>query len=83
MPKADERLVFPLTAPSPTRTRQRPALDPRPGFALSGRIPVFISPLAPSPSKLQIMPRYYYKAVKLDGEEIEGEQDAVDEASLI
>ena len=29
------------------------------------------------------MPRYYYKAVKLDGEEIEGEQDAVDEASLI
>lgn len=29
------------------------------------------------------MPRYYYKAVKLDGEEIEGEQDAADEAALI
>lgn len=29
------------------------------------------------------MPRYYYKAVKLDGEEVEGEQDAADEAALI
>jgi general secretion pathway protein F len=29
------------------------------------------------------MPRYYYKAVKLDGEEIEGEHDAADEAELI
>jgi len=29
------------------------------------------------------MPRYYYKAVKLDGEEIEGELDAADEAALI
>ena len=29
------------------------------------------------------MPRYYYKAVRLDGEEIEGEQEAADEAALI
>jgi general secretion pathway protein F len=29
------------------------------------------------------MPSYYYKAVKLDGEEIEGEQEADDEAALI
>ncbi|MGB5736693.1 MAG: type II secretion system F family protein, partial [Thiohalocapsa sp.] len=29
------------------------------------------------------MPRYYYKAVKLDGEELEGEQDASDEDALI
>lgn len=29
------------------------------------------------------MPRYLYKAVKLDGEEIEGEQDAADEQALI
>jgi general secretion pathway protein F len=29
------------------------------------------------------MPRYFYKAVKLDGEEIEGEQDADDEAALV
>lgn len=29
------------------------------------------------------MPRYYYKAVKLDGEEIEGEQEADSEAALI
>jgi general secretion pathway protein F len=29
------------------------------------------------------MPSYYYKAVKLDGEEVEGEQEADDEASLI
>ena len=29
------------------------------------------------------MPRYYYKAVKLDGEELEGEQEAPDEAALI
>lgn len=29
------------------------------------------------------MPRYYYKAVKPDGEPVEGEQDAADEAELI
>jgi general secretion pathway protein F len=29
------------------------------------------------------MPRYFYKAVKLDGEEVEGEQEAADEAALI
>ncbi|MFP4076760.1 MAG: type II secretion system F family protein, partial [Halochromatium sp.] len=29
------------------------------------------------------MPRYYYKAVRLDGEEVEGEQEAADEAALI
>jgi general secretion pathway protein F len=29
------------------------------------------------------MPRYYYKAVKLDGEELEGEQDAADEQALV
>lgn len=29
------------------------------------------------------MPRYYYKAVKLDGEEVEGEHEAADEAALI
>ncbi|HBG96326.1 MAG TPA: general secretion pathway protein GspF, partial [Chromatiaceae bacterium] len=29
------------------------------------------------------MPRYYFKAVKLDGEELEGEQDAPDQAALI
>ncbi len=29
------------------------------------------------------MPRFMYKAVKLDGEEVEGEQDAVDQAALI
>jgi len=29
------------------------------------------------------MPRYYYKAVKLDGEEVEGELEAADEAALI
>ena len=29
------------------------------------------------------MPRYYYKAVKLDGEEVEGEYDAVDVAGTL
>ncbi|WP_058553857.1 type II secretion system F family protein [Thiohalocapsa sp. ML1] len=29
------------------------------------------------------MPRYFYKAVKLDGEEVEGEQEAPDEAALV
>ncbi len=29
------------------------------------------------------MPRYYYKAVRLDGEEVEGEQEAADEGALI
>ncbi len=29
------------------------------------------------------MPRYYYKAVKLDGEEVDGEHEAIDEAALI
>ncbi|MBK5937927.1 type II secretion system F family protein [Halochromatium roseum] len=29
------------------------------------------------------MPRYYYKAVRLDGEEVEGEHEAADEAALI
>jgi general secretion pathway protein F len=29
------------------------------------------------------MPRYFYKAVKLDGEEVEGEQEARDEAALV
>ncbi len=29
------------------------------------------------------MPRYFYKAVKLDGEEVEGEQEALDEAALV
>ena len=29
------------------------------------------------------MPRYYYKAVKLDGEELEGEQEASDEDALV
>ncbi|KAA6187283.1 type II secretion system F family protein [Thiohalocapsa marina] len=29
------------------------------------------------------MPRFYYKAVRLDGEEVEGEQEAADEAALI
>jgi general secretion pathway protein F len=29
------------------------------------------------------MPKYYYKAVKLDGEALEGEQEAADEAALV
>jgi general secretion pathway protein F len=29
------------------------------------------------------LPKYFYKAVKLDGELVEGEQEAVDEAALV